>query len=155
MKRYTGQKALYEAISRSRAKAKQHSILEKLRSGHLKPEIPGNHEPEPTVEPEEALEQVSGQVVEEMTEPEVVETQPELAIELPVQAEPASQAEPEPLSEVSEPPTARTEPILVPRPVERVAPHVVAPNPVQKWLKPGRCSSTKGALRYRCRTTSV
>ncbi len=38
MKRYTGQQALYEAISRSRAKTKQGSILEKLRPEHSKPE---------------------------------------------------------------------------------------------------------------------
>ncbi len=46
MKRYTGQKALYEAISRSRAKAKRGSILERLR-----PEAPGPEEPVPLEEP--------------------------------------------------------------------------------------------------------
>lgn len=40
MKRYTGQKALYEAISRSCAKAKHNSILEKLRPEARKQEQP-------------------------------------------------------------------------------------------------------------------
>ncbi len=45
MKRYTGQKALYEAISRSRAKAKRGSILERLR-----PEAPGQEDRAPSEE---------------------------------------------------------------------------------------------------------
>ena len=51
MKRYTGQQALYEAISRSRAKAKQGSILDKLLPDHAKQETatPG---PVPPVEPQ-------------------------------------------------------------------------------------------------------
>ena len=43
MKRYTGQKALYEAISRSRAKAKRGSILERFLpevTGQEKPPVP-------------------------------------------------------------------------------------------------------------------
>ena len=46
MKRYAGQKALYEAISRSRAKAKRGSILERLR-----PEAPEQEKPAPAAEP--------------------------------------------------------------------------------------------------------
>ncbi len=50
MKRYTGQQALYEAINRSRAKAKRGSILEKLRSQmpvQDAPEPPPREDPEP------------------------------------------------------------------------------------------------------------
>ena len=54
MKRYTGQQALYEAISRSRAKAKQGSILEKLRPESFKPEDPAVQAPTPPTEPEQA-----------------------------------------------------------------------------------------------------
>jgi hypothetical protein len=42
MKRYTGQKALYEAISRSRAKAKRGNILERFL-----PEVTGQEKPPP------------------------------------------------------------------------------------------------------------
>ncbi len=69
MKRYTGQKALYEAISRSRAKAKRGSILERLRPetpGQDKPALP--EEPTPT-EPMEAPAEAPRLVTKEPSRP--------------------------------------------------------------------------------------
>ena len=51
MKRYTGQKALYEAISRSRAKAKRGNILEKFLPEAARQEKPAPEEGQPQVEP--------------------------------------------------------------------------------------------------------
>lgn len=54
MKRYTGQQALYEAISRSRAKAKRRSIIERLRPETTRQEKPAPVEEPPQAEPVEA-----------------------------------------------------------------------------------------------------
>ncbi len=51
MKRYTGQQALYEAISRSQAKAKRGGILEKLRARPPGEEPPAPEEPNPKQPP--------------------------------------------------------------------------------------------------------
>jgi hypothetical protein len=51
MKRYTGQKALYEAISRSRAKAKRGNILERFLPEAARQEKPAPEEGQPQVEP--------------------------------------------------------------------------------------------------------
>ena len=50
MKRYTGQKALYEAISRSQSKAKRGGILERLRPQTAKQDEPAREEPKPPAE---------------------------------------------------------------------------------------------------------
>jgi hypothetical protein len=92
MKRYTGQKALYEAISRSRDKAKQHSILEKLRPVLSKPPTTPGQEIGPAMTPE----QTEQTPVQELAEPEVVEMPPAPAVELPLQAEPELELPPEP-----------------------------------------------------------
>lgn len=129
MKRYTGQKALYEAISRSRAKAKQHSILEKLRPVLLKPETPASQELTPAAEPQPAVEQTPEPVVEELPQPEVAQASPQPVAELPFQAEP--EPESEPISEMSAP-VASIEPESAPRPAERVI-RPAPPTPVQTW----------------------
>lgn len=54
MKRYTGQKALYEAISRSRAKARRGNILERLLPEVIKQEKPPVPEGQPPTELTEA-----------------------------------------------------------------------------------------------------
>lgn len=131
MKRYTGQKALYEAISRSRAKAKQHSILEKLRPVLLKPETPAGQEPKPAAEPQPVVEQTLEPVVEESPQPEVAQATPEPVVELPFQAEPELEPVPEPISEMSAP-VASIEPASTPRPAERVI-RPASPTPVQTW----------------------
>ncbi|MEN6577994.1 MAG: hypothetical protein ABFD90_16750 [Phycisphaerales bacterium] len=147
MKRYTGQKALYEAISRSRAKAKQHSILEKLRPVLLKPQTSGGQEPQPPAEPEEVVGQTPEPVVEELPEPQVVETPPQSVLELPLDADAGAVAEvpPEPLSEMSPPPVARSEPASTLRPVERLV-HTAPPAPVQTWLKPRPVQLNEGRI---------
>jgi hypothetical protein len=134
MKRYTGQKALYEAISRSRAKAKQHSILERLRPVLLRPETPAGQEPLPTAEPQEASEQTPEPVVEESPEPQVVETPPQSVLKLPLEPDPVPEAQPEPLSEMSPP-----------RPLERMV-HTVPPTPVQTWLRPRPVQLNEGRI---------
>lgn len=59
MKRHTGQKALYEAISRSRAKAKRGSILERLRPEVPKQDKPDREEPGARPEPVQAPAEVA------------------------------------------------------------------------------------------------
>ena len=145
MKRYTGQQALYEAISRSRDKAKQHGILEKLRPGPSKPETPANQEPQPAAEPEQASERTPESVVDESPEPQAVDTPAQSVIELPLEAEPEPEIAPEPVSEISPPPVARVEPVLTPRPIERVG-HVVPPSPVRTWLKPRPVQFNEGRI---------
>jgi hypothetical protein len=65
MKRYTGQKALYEAISRSRAKAKRGNILERFLPEAVKQEKPGLPEEPLPVEPEAAPVDQAAAVVSE------------------------------------------------------------------------------------------
>jgi len=145
MKRYTGQKALYEAISRSRAKAKQHSILERLRPAILKPEVPTDLEPQPKAEPQEISEPTPEPAVEELTDAQTVETPAQSVFELPLETDPVLDVPPEPLSEMSRPPAVRAEPAVPPQPVERVA-HVVPPTPVQTWLRPRPVQLNEGRI---------
>jgi hypothetical protein len=162
MKRYTGQKALYEAISRSQAKAKRGNILDKLRAEPPKDKPADEPTPpslEPVVTPEEpphAVEQESPPLVEEPSEP-VVEEPPVSAVEEPLpqapaavpvgekppeppvvkQAEPVVSPEP-PMArpEPSEPRAQRPEsPVLRPLPFERIG-RPVPPKPGQPLLRP-------------------
>ena len=141
MKRYTGQKALYEAISRSRDKAKQHSILEKLRPVLSKPPTTPGQETGPAMEPE----QTDQPPVQELTEPEAVETPAAPAIELPLQAEPELELPPEPLSEISAASDPRVEPTAKPRPPERFI-HPAAPTPASVWLRPRPVQFNEGRI---------
>jgi hypothetical protein len=75
MKRYTGQKALYEAISRSRAKAKRGSILERLRPEVPKPDKPDREEPGAREEPVQAPAEVAKPPVKRR-QPPVVKPKP-------------------------------------------------------------------------------
>jgi len=137
MKRYTGQQALYEAISRSRAKAKQGGILDKLLPDSSKTE---DHAAKP-VSPAEP-QRVSEPVVEPT--PQVVEMPPQPVIEQEPQVEPRVEVPSEPLVQAA--PTAEMpEPVVKPRPVERVA-HVAAPSPVQTWLKPRPVQLNEGRI---------
>lgn len=123
MKRYTGQKALYEAISRSRAKAKRGNILDKLRA--LPPEADesvAEEEPLPLIEPvltpdeARALTEVPPEPeVEEQTSPSVEEEPPEAPVA----------GAPQPQVEKPDPPAFR------PRHIERIG----RPSP-EKCAKP-------------------
>lgn len=75
MKRYTGQKALYEAISRSQRKAKRGSIIERLRSPTPKPDKPAREEPKPPPVGVEGPAEVPP-AAEERPEPGAVEPRP-------------------------------------------------------------------------------
>ncbi len=144
MRRYTGQKALYEAISRSRDKANQHSILEKLRPGPSKPQVKPNQEPQPEVDSQQALEQTAEPDVQESPERQVVEMPPDPVIELPLQAEAEPEVAPEPRSEMSLPET-RTDPVGKSRPAERVI-HLASPAPASTWLRPRPIQLNEGRV---------
>lgn len=144
MKRYTGQQALYEAISRSRAKAKQSSILEKLRPEPFKPESPAAA-PLTPVEPQQAPEPSTEPVAQASPEPQVVETQPQPAVEHEPQAELGVTTPPEPVAEVVSTPVELPDPIVRPRPVEKVV-LPVPPSPVRTWLKPRPVQLNEGRI---------
>lgn len=137
MKRYTGQQALYEAISRSRAKAKQGSILEKLRPEHVKPENQAVSST-PSVEPQQAEpESAVEPAPQALPESQVVETPPQPTAEHEPQVEPRVQA----LSE----PVASSDPIVKAQPVETVL-HPVPPGPARTWLKPRPVQLNEGRI---------
>jgi hypothetical protein len=132
MKRYTGQKALYEAISRSRAKAKRGSILDKLRPLPAESNEPvGEEEPLPLLEPvltadeARALTEVPPESQVEEQAPSPVEEKPP---EMPVAEPPQPQALP-PQVEKLEPP------VFKPRHIERIG-RPAAAKPVQPLLRP-------------------
>ena len=75
MKRYTGQKALYEAISRSQSKAKRGGILERLRPQTAKQDEPAREEPKPPAEQVETPAE-GPPATEERPEPPVVKPRP-------------------------------------------------------------------------------
>ena len=139
MKRYTGQKALYEAISRSRAKAKRGNVLEKLRVEPPKQEPPVAEEPKPLVEPLEIrAEEPQPLLVEESGPPPVEEPSPELAVDERPPELPAVEEKPQvPAEKVELPREAeRREPVVVkPQPTERIG-RPTPPSPVKPWLRP-------------------
>jgi hypothetical protein len=139
MKRYTGQQALYEAISRSRAKAKQGGILEKLLPEHSKPENPAGKQSQQAAEP--AVEPVA----QAMTETQPVETPAQPTVEHEPQAEPVVDTPTGPLAEVSPELVEPAEPVVKSRPVERVA-HPVPANPMWTWLKPRPVQFNEGRI---------
>lgn len=144
MKRYTGQQALYEAISRSRAKAKQGSILEKLRPEHFKPENPAGT-PSPQGEPQQVPEPSAESGVQTSSEPQVVETRPQPVVECEPQVEPRVETSSEPVAETVSAPVVSPEPIVKARPVE-TALHLAPPSPVQTWLKPRPVQLNEGRI---------
>jgi hypothetical protein len=131
MKRYTGQKALYEAISRSQAKAKRGNILDKLR---LQPAPQGEQigvEPEAAAESSETP--AAAPLVDEPAVPTVKEPPESPTVEKPaVEEKPrlvVEKAELQELIERPEPPVVRS------RPVERLGRPTPA-SPVKPWLRP-------------------
>jgi hypothetical protein len=72
MKRYTGQQALYEAISRSRAKAKRGNILERLLPEVSKQETPAPPEGPSQVEPTGAPSETPAPATKELPRPSVL-----------------------------------------------------------------------------------
>jgi hypothetical protein len=124
MKRYTGQKALYEAISRSRAKAQRGSILDKLRALPARPNEPAGEEPLPLIEPVLTPDEARA-LVEPVPEPDEEPQAPPVAEERP----PETPVAVSPPVEKSEPPVFR------PRHIERIG-RPAAPKPVQPLLRP-------------------
>lgn len=142
MKRYTGQQALYEAISRSRAKAKQASILEKLRPEPPQPDDPAAPS-QPPMEPEQTPAPIQEPAAQEPIEPQAVET-PQPVVEEQAQPVPV-ELPPEPASEVSPEPVDQFEPTVWSRPAERVL-HPASPSPVKTWLRPRPVQLNEGRI---------
>ncbi len=143
MKRYTGQKALYEAISRSRGKAKQGSILEKLRpAAPPRQGGPVAQEPQPPVEPPDpesmALEPSELQAIEMPLQP-IVEPETES------EREPMAEMPPEPVEDASPESPEHIEPAVMPRPVERLA-SPIPPGRMQRWLRPRPVQFNEGRI---------
>ena len=131
MKRYTGQKALYEAISRSRAKAKRGSILERFLpevTGQEKPHVAEGPPPaESTQAPAEppVVKEPSRPVLERLREAVAARENVKLArLEKPEKAE-------------VPPETPILPPVVKPRTVEKTEPSA-SPNRTPMWwhLKP-------------------
>jgi hypothetical protein len=133
MKRYTGQKALYEAISRSRAKAKRGSILDKLRALPPESEEPvGEEQPLPLIEP--VLTPDEARALTEMPpEPEVQEQTPP-----PVEGKP-------PETPVAEPPPPQ--PQVLPPPAEKPEPPVFRPRHIERIGRPAPAKPVQPLLR--------
>lgn len=139
MKRYTGQQALYEAISRSRAKAKQGGILERLLPDHSKPEDPAVKRV-PPIEPQQTAPEPQ---VEPL--PEALETPPQLVVAQTPKAESRVETPVEPVAEVAPAVVELPEPVFRPRPTERVA-HPLASSPARTWLKPRPVQLNEGRI---------
>jgi outer membrane biosynthesis protein TonB len=95
MKRYTGQKALYEAIARTQAKARRHGILERLYPGNGKDQ----HEEPAVVEEPKAQVPVQVEPVKPPEEKLIVEKLPSPVVKPPVRpvvVEPRPQPQPRP-----------------------------------------------------------
>ena len=131
MKRYTGQQALYEAISRSRAKAKRGNVLERLLPEVTKQAKPAPEEGQTQVKPLEApaegqkpaAKEPSRLLPEKPPEPVIVKENAKLR-RLGTEEKP----------EV--PPERLASPGVKPRPIERTdRPAASQPSPVRAWLR--------------------
>jgi len=131
MKRYTGQQALYEAISRSQAKAKRGGILEKLRGQPPKPEPAAPEESSPRIGPVPTAREVAPPVVKGPARPTAKERlRQALANKETPAAKPVGKSVP---------------PVAKPLPVEgigRPAPH----RPAQQLLRPRAVQFNAGRI---------
>ena len=125
MKRYTGQKALYEAISRSRAKAKRGNILERFLPDATRQEKPAPPEEQPRVEPLAAPPAVPQSVAKEPREPLIVRENAKLRRLATME-------------KVEVPPEKPAVPVAKLRPVEKTDRPARPPRPIPMWwrLKP-------------------
>jgi hypothetical protein len=146
MKRYTGQKALYEAISRSRAKAKHGNILERFLPESIRQEnaVPPEGEqppaePVPTADttPPVAKEPPKPVVEKEPPKP-VVEKEKEKLREPVIVREPAKLRRLTPAEKIEAPPENPVVSAAKLRPVEKIERPAPPRGPVQTWwrLKP-------------------
>lgn len=125
MKRYTGQKALYEAIARTRAKSQRRGILELLHPGNGKEEAPA-------AAVESVVDELMPPVSQVEIEPaKVPEKKPEKKPELKPEPEPELELDPDPVVVVEKPPAPVVKPVRPaldePRP---------QPYPAKPWLRP-------------------
>jgi len=145
MKRYTGQQALYEAISRSRGKAKRGSILEKLRPVLPKQEGPAAQEPKPPTEPSQAPLETPEPLTLEPPESQATEVPVLPVAEQDVQAEPVPEMQSEPVAEMLPEAAEASEPAVKPRPMERLA-LPIPPGRAQTWLHPRSVQFNEGRI---------
>jgi hypothetical protein len=131
MKRYTGQQALYEAISRSRAKAKQGNVLERLLPEVIKAQKPVGEEESTPAKPVETPAEEPKPVAKEPVRP--VSEKPHEPVAVKDSGQPrwlGMEQKPEALPEKSLPAAARW------RPAEGTDRPVSPPrNPVPAWLR--------------------
>jgi len=132
MKRYTGQKALYEAISRSRAKARHGNILERFLPEGGRADKPALQEEQPPVEPSQAPPEVLPAATKEPSRP-----LSERLRELTVIKENAKLRRLAP-TEKTEAPPEEPVPAPKPKPIEKLDRPTSRPGSVQTWwrLKP-------------------
>jgi len=133
MKRYTGQKALYEAISRSRAKAKRGSILERLRPETTGPEKPAPQEGQSQVGPVEAPAETTPPAAKEPQRPPLEKPREPVIVRENAKLRRLATAE-----RVEVPPEKPVPPPARPRFVEKTDRPAPPPGLVQRWwrLKP-------------------
>jgi len=120
MKRYTGQKALYEAISRSRAKARRGNILERFLPEGVRQEKPAPQEGQAHVEPGPAPPERPQPVAKEPLKP--VPEKPR---------EPVVIRENSKLRRLAAPEKVDAPPVVKPQPMDRPA----SLGPVQTWWR--------------------
>ena len=124
MKRYTGQQALYEAISRSRAKARRGNILERFLPEGTKQEKPTPQEGQLPVEPVPSPPEVPQPVAEEPPRP------------LPEKLrEPVVVMENSKLRRLATAGTVEMPPEVRPRPVEKIDRPAPPAGQVQTWWR--------------------
>ncbi|MCX5643573.1 MAG: hypothetical protein NTZ17_02640 [Phycisphaerae bacterium] len=124
MKRYTGQKALYEAISRSRAKARRGNILERFLPEGIGQEEPAQQEGQSQVEPTVAPPEASPPVAKEPPRP------------LPEKLrEPMIVKEDSKLRRLTTVERVDAPPVVKPQFVEKVNRPAPRPGPVQTWWR--------------------
>ncbi len=124
MKRYTGQKALYEAISRSRAKARRGNIFERFLPEGVRQEKPAQPEGPSQVEPAGAPPEASPPVAEEPPRP------------LPEKLrEPMVVKEDTKLRRLTTAERVDAPPVVKPQFVEEVNRPAPLPGPVQTWWR--------------------
>jgi hypothetical protein len=135
MKRYTGQKALYEAISRSRAKAKRGNILERFLPEVSRPEEPAPPEGQSQTEPIPAPPAAPEPAAKESPRPLPEKEKPREPVVVRENAKLRRLAAAE---RVEMPPEKSAAPIVRPRPIEKMDRLAAPLGLVQAWwrLKP-------------------
>jgi len=133
MKRYTGQQALYEAISRSRAKAKRGNVLERLLPEVTKQERPAPQEGQKQAGPIKAPAEVQQPVAPAAKEP--LQPLPEKPREPVIVKEDTKLRRLAPVEKPEVPAEKPAPPVVRSRQAEWADRPAAPPNPVRAWLR--------------------